>query len=123
MAVVDRRERARLAHPFQWRLPAIDTYPRVVAFAQTHAGKLVMFLVFAGLMKLVAPGMWIEERGMWLAMTIAAALVSLAGPYRHVALLITTAALLTFGPNWIDFRSVQATMQQEYRLDAGLARG
>ncbi len=79
-------------NPLTWRLPAIETYPAVVAFAQTLAGKLVLFALFAGLMKLVSPGMWIADRSMWAWMVVGAALVSLAGPHRRPALLICTRA-------------------------------
>jgi len=38
-------------HPLEWRLPPIETYPWVVAFVQTWKGKLVLFALFAALMK------------------------------------------------------------------------
>lgn len=100
-------------HPLEWRLPPIETYPAVVAFAQTHAGKLVLFAVFAALMKVVSGGMWIEDHWFWLLMTIAAAVVSLAGRHRHLALLVCTAALLVHDPKWFDFSAVHATLEQE----------
>ena len=97
----------------EWRLPPIETYPAVVAFAQTWPGKLVLFAVFAVLMKLLARGMWTEAGGMWLLLTAAAAVVSLAGARRQLALLLCAAVLLAHAPDWFDFRAVYATLQQE----------
>lgn len=97
-----------------WRLPAIETWPAVVAFVQTWPGRLLLFAAFAGLMKLIAPGMWIEGRGMWLLITIAAAVVSVAGRYRHLALLVCTGALLARAPDWIDFSAVELAIRQQY---------
>ena len=98
------------------RLPPIETYPAVVAFAQTWPGKLLLFAAFAALMKLAARGIWTEAGGMWLVLTIAAALVSLAGRHRHLALLVCTGALLARAPDWVDFRAVYAVIQQEHLL-------
>ena len=55
----------------RWQLPPIETYPELVSFARTWIGKLVLFAVFAALMKLLANGLWIDARGMWLWLTIA----------------------------------------------------
>lgn len=96
-----------------WRLPAIETWPAVVAFAQTRTGMLLLFAAYAGLMKLVSPGMWIEGGAMWLLITIAAAAVSMAGRYRHLALLVCTGALLARAPDWIDFTAVELVIRQE----------
>jgi hypothetical protein len=102
-----------MARLLEWRLPPIETYPVVIAFAQTHAGKLVLFGAFAALMKLNARGMWIDDGGTWLALTLAAAAVSLAGRHRHLALLICAALLLARTANWFDFRAVHAAMHRE----------
>ena len=104
------------------RLPPIETWPRVVGFAQSPAGKFALFAVFAGLMKLVVYGMWIEAGGAWLLLTIAAAAVSLAGRHRHLALLVCTAVLLVRAPSWFEFRAVDAAIQQEGLLGALLPR-
>jgi hypothetical protein len=97
----------------RWQLPPIETYPELVAFAQTWAGKLALFAVFAGLMKLLASGLWIDARGMWLWLTVAAAVVSLAGRHRFAALLICTGLLLVRVPDWFNFGAVVATLKQE----------
>ncbi len=100
-------------NPLQWRLPRIETYPVLVAFAQTIVGKLVLFAVYGMLMWLISPGMWIADRYMWLLVTVAAALVSLAGRYRHVALLIATGMLLVLAPDWFDYGAVHEALRQE----------
>ncbi len=92
--------------PGEWRIPPIETYPRVVAFAQTYAGKFVLFALFAGLMKFVAGGPW-------LLMTVAAALVSLTTRDRHVTALICTAVLLVRAPEWFEYGAVYAAARQE----------
>ena len=93
-------------HPSEWRVPPIETYPRVVAFAQTAAGKFVLFALFAALMKVLGAGPWA-----WI--TLAAAVVSLAGRWRHQVALICTAALLALAPGWFEYRAVYAAAQQE----------
>lgn len=93
----------------EWRLPPIETYPSVVAFAQTRAGRFLLFAGFAGLMKLVGGGTW--PRGVWLELTVAAAVVSLAGPYRRHAALAAIAALLASIP--FDFGAVYVSIWQE----------
>ncbi len=104
----------RFINPLQWRLPAIETYPKVVTLAQTWPGKLVLFALFGLLMKLVSPGMWIADRHMWLLITIAAAIVSLAGRHRHLALAVATGVLLARAPNWFDFSAVETVVRQEF---------
>jgi hypothetical protein len=37
-------------HPLDWRMPPIETYPAVVAFAQTVAGKALLFAAFAAVL-------------------------------------------------------------------------
>lgn len=93
----------------EWRLPPIETYPSVVAFAQTHVGKLLLFAAFAVLMKIVVGDLW--PRGIWLEMTVSAAVVSLAGRYRRHAALVFTVVLLARVP--FDFSAVYTTIAQE----------
>ncbi len=111
-----------MARLVQWRLPPIETYPAVVALAQTWAGKLVLFAVVATLMKLHAPGMWTEAGGLWLWLTIAAAAISLAGRHRNLALLACTAALLARAPGWFDFSAVWTTIRVENLPDIRYVR-
>ena len=92
-------------HPREWRLPPIETYPAVVGFVRTTPGKLVLFTVFAAVM------MWVSE--FWLESTIAAAVVSLAGPYRRYAAPACTAALLVLAPHWVNFDGVEAAIERE----------
>lgn len=66
-------------HPREWRMPPIETYPRVVAFVQTLPGKLLLVLLFAVVMRVMT--------GWWLEMTLAAAIVSLAGRHRPLVAL------------------------------------
>lgn len=96
--------------PLEWRLPPIETYPQVVAFCQTYPGKLLLFVGFGALLQTL-----IDD--LWLAMTIAAALVSLAGRYRFHAALLATGTLLVLDPSWFDFRAVYNAALQEAMLD------
>ena len=47
------------APPSEWRLPPIETYPQVVAFAQTHVGKLLLFVSFAALLNPLMEELWL----------------------------------------------------------------
>lgn len=95
------------------RLPPIETYDALVNLVRTYPGKFVLFCAFALLMKLSARGLWIDSHGSWLVLTVAAAGVSLAGRWRHLALLACTVALLVRTPNWFDFSAVFATLRTE----------
>lgn len=97
--------------PLEWRLPPIETYPRVVAFAQTPMGRLALFALFALLMKFLAGGLW-------LAITAAAALVSLAGRHRHLAALAATGILLGLDPDWFEYSAAHFAAQQEGVYDS-----
>lgn len=99
------------AHPLEWRVPPIETYPRVVAFAQTLAGKLVLFALAAVLLRFLADGPWIP-------VTIAAAAVSLAGRHRHLAALLATGALLGLAPDWFEYRAVYQIAEQQGLIDS-----
>lgn len=100
-------------HPRHWRVPPIDTYPAVVALAQTVPGRLAMFAVFAVLMRMLGGSVWLHFRGGWLALSVAAALVAAAGRHRwHVALLCTI-ALLARNPTWFDYSAVTVTLLEE----------
>ncbi len=92
-------------NPLHWRVPPIDTYPIVIAFAQTAVGKLMLFGAFAVLMKPLST--------MWFELTVTAAIVSLAGPYRHLAALLCTAAMLVQTPHWFNFDGVHHVAYQE----------
>src|SRR3546814_18636081 len=85
-------------HPLDWRMPPIDTYPAVVAFAQTVAGKALLFVAFAALMK--------PHSILWLELTAAAAAVSMAGRYRRYTALAATAAMLVRAPHWFTSAAV-----------------
>ncbi|MCC6533550.1 MAG: hypothetical protein IT531_13435 [Burkholderiales bacterium] len=104
--------------PRSWRLPPLETYPAVVVFAQSIPGKLVLFVAFAALMKLHAHAGWVGGQGMWAALTLSAALVSIAGPYRHHVLLACAGLLLARYPTWFDFSAVETVLRQEYLYGA-----
>ena len=106
----------------QWRLPPIDTYPQVVAFAQTPAGKVALIAAFALLMKLMSRGTTIADHYVWQLMVAAAAAVSLAGRHRRLVMFVCTALAIDHMPNWFDFRSVHVTLRQE-GLSAGVNAG
>ncbi len=101
------------AAPFLWRLPAIETYPRWIDFVQTTAGKLVLFVAFAGLMKLHSVGLWTAENGMWLILTVVATFVAAAGERRHLALMLCAGTLLAYRPNWFEFGAAFMTLERE----------
>lgn len=103
------------SHPREWRVPPIETWPRVVAFAQTLPGKLVLFVLFAALMKFLASGLWL-----WV--TAAAAVVSLATRHRRHVALACTALFLVVAPEWFEFRAVYAVARAEGLYD-GLRLG
>ncbi len=98
-------------HPLEWRIPPIETYPRVVAFAQTLAGKLVLFALAAVLLRFLADGPWIP-------VTSAAAAVSYAGRHRHFAALLATGALLGLAPDWFEYRAVYQIAEQQGLIDS-----
>jgi len=102
------------AHPLDWRLPPIETYPAVVAFVQTVAGKLALFVAFALLLKPLTP--------LWLELTLAAAVVSLAGPYRPLAAFACTAAMIVRTGYGYSLKTMQAAVGQE-NLGAGIHYG
>jgi len=97
----------------QCRLPAIETNPRVVAFAQTWSGRITLILVFAVLMKLVSRDSTIAVHHLWLLMTAAATAVSLGGRYRRLVMAVCTGLAIAYYPIWFDYRSVHFAMRQE----------
>ena len=96
-------------HPLEWRLPPIETYPWVVAFVQTWKGKLVLFAVFAALMK--------PLHNVWFEMTAAAIVVSLAGRYRRYVAVLATGAMLVRIPYWFGSRPLDELIIEQ----AGIA--
>jgi len=92
-------------HPLDWRLPPVETWPIVVAFAQSWAGKALLFAAFAVLLKPLS--------GTWLELTIVAAAVSLAGRYRHYVALVATAVMLSRTPYWFNIEALETTIQRE----------
>lgn len=95
------------------RLPAIERNDALLRRVQTPIGKCLLFFIFAGLMRVHAKGMWIESHWTWLVLTLAAAGVSLAGRWRHAALLLCAILLLYRSPNWFDFSAVFAAARIE----------
>ncbi len=92
-------------HPRDWRVPPIETYPRLVAFVQTDLGKALLFLLFASLMYPLSD--W------WLEGTVSAAAVSLAGRYRRHVALLCGAVLLVHLPGWFDYDPVLLAVERE----------
>ena len=91
-------------HVREWRLPPIETYPRLIAFVQTLGGKLVLFALFGLLLKQLGGDLW---------MLAAAAIVSLSGLHRHFAAMLGTVALLVLNPQWFEYRAVHISAHQE----------
>ena len=97
-------------HPLEWRLPPIETYPGAVAYVQTLPGRLLLFVLFAALMRPLADYLW------W-ATAFAAALVSLSGSKRHFVALICTGGILLLRPEWFDFSAVYTAARQQDLLE------
>ena len=98
-------------HPGSWRLiPPIETYPRVVEFAGTLAGRLLLIAIFAVFMRVLGGHLWL-----WI--TGAAAVVSFAGQYRNIAALLCTGVMLARAPGWFEYRAVYFVAEQEGLLD------
>lgn len=87
-----------------WRVPAIERDPRLVAFAQTLSGKLLVFALFALVFR--------QLGGEWWPVAAAAA-VSVAGRYRYYVALLCTVALLIHDPLWFEFRAVHLAVRHE----------
>ena len=102
-------------HPLEWRVPPIETYPRVLAFTQTIPGKLALVARCAVLMRFLVDGPW-------MAITAAAIGVSLAGRHRHLAALFATGAILALAPEWFNYRAAYAIAEQQGLID-GLRMG
>jgi len=93
----------------EWRLPAIETYPAAIAFAQSSVGKVLLFVVFGALTKVAGGDVW--PAGIWLAMTVSAMVVSEAGRFRRHAALLSTVVFLAMVP--FDFAAVYSTIRHE----------
>jgi hypothetical protein len=107
------RAAGRAINPLAWRLPAIETWPALVSVVQTIPGRLALFALFAALMKLYARGLWIDAGWMWLAWTVAAVAVALAGRFRQLAMASCTAGLLLLVPGWFGSHAVNAAIRIE----------
>jgi len=111
--------RARLGldgPPHTWRLPAIETYPACIAFVQKPYGKLVLYALFALVLKTLVL--------LSLEMTVGAALVAMAGRRRFQVACFVTGAMLVIEPYWTNSAELdQAILAQlglrqsiDYRL-------
>jgi hypothetical protein len=81
-----------------WRFLPLETYPGVVAFAQTLPGKVLIPVLFA---PLLAP-----FSGLWYPVTIAAAACAYAGQYRSRVVTLATLCMLLLFTGWIDWTAV-----------------
>jgi hypothetical protein len=97
-------------HPRHWRIPPIDTYPRVVQFATTPQGRLTLLGIFALFMRFLGGNLWLWVTG-------AAAVVSFSsGKYRPVVALLCTGLILIRAPAWFEYRAVYLVSEQEKLL-------
>jgi hypothetical protein len=87
-------------------MPSIETQPALIAFVQTWPGRLLLFSLFGALMHTLGGELW-------LATTLAACGVGLAGRWRRQAALLATGAILLLGPHWFGFGAVSAVLAQE----------
>jgi hypothetical protein len=93
-------------------IPAIDTWPGMVAFAQTVAGKLTVLAVFA-------LGLWLHEKPWWLDATVLLAIMTFLPQHRRVLLLVATfywlAKYTLF--DWMEVRHVIQVMGTAADID------
>jgi hypothetical protein len=78
-----------------WRFLPFETYPSLVAFAQTPRGKLVLVILFAPLLRPLS--------GLWLAVTVAVGACAYAGQYRSTVVTLATLYVLVLYTGWIDW--------------------
>ena len=78
-----------------WRFPPFETYPGLVAFAQTSLGKVVVLVVFAFLLH--------RLNSLWIPVTVAAGACAYAGQYRSRVVMLGTLCVLLLNPGWIDW--------------------
>jgi hypothetical protein len=84
----------RRSHPARWRLiPPLETYPKIVAFAESGPGRAALVVVFA-LLLLPAQGR------MALPLAVAAGACAFAGDYRHGLVSLATLVFLFHNPTW-----------------------
>ena len=117
--VVTKPARSQRPHPWgalgSWRFLPIDTYPRMVAFAQEPFGKALLLVVFAVLLR--------QLHGSWgLSITIGAAACAFAGRHRPYVLTAVTIGLLCKNPNWWFSLPAVATEQPVYGLSVNHLR-
>lgn len=94
--------------------PLLEVQSLPLGFLATLPGRLTLFAVFAALMKLLSYQGWVSGQAAWLWLTVAAAIVSLAGQYRRHALLICGGVFLLHDLSWIDSGTVTTILRQEY---------
>ena len=80
-----------------WRFLPIETRPDLVALAQTQHGKVLLFVLFAFLLRSFS-----EQ---WFFVTVAAAAAAYAGQYRSRVVTLATLGVLLMYPEWIDLRA------------------
>jgi hypothetical protein len=78
-----------------WRFLPLETYPGIVALVQTPVGKVLLFVLFATLLR--------PFGRLWLPVTIAAAAAAYAGQYRSRVVTLATLYVLFLYPGWIDW--------------------
>ena len=96
-------------------IPQIDTYPRVVSFAQKPAGKLLCLAVFAA-------GLFLLGEGLWFELTVVLVLMTFLPQYRRICLTLGTLYWLIFHPAWVRWGGgdlIRAVARRE-GVEAGL---
>jgi hypothetical protein len=74
-------------------VPQLDTYPRIVAFAETHSGRALLLLMFLLLL--------VPTNQPWPVVVVAgAAACAYAGPHRRWILVAATLSVLCLRPHW-----------------------
>jgi hypothetical protein len=117
VAIPDAPRRAYLPGWFgAWRFAPVDTYPRVVAFAQEPVGKVVLLIVFAVLFRPLSY--------LWLPITIGAGACAFAGRYRAQAVTVVTLGALVVNPSWFGWTapSLAARGQEAHGIDVNHLR-
>jgi hypothetical protein len=88
-----------------WRFIPLETYPGIVALVQRPVGKLLLFVLFAILLR--------PFSSLWLPVTIFAAMAAYAGQYRSTVVTLATLGVLFLFPGWIDWTPASLVAVQE----------
>jgi hypothetical protein len=87
-------------------VPQLDTYPRLVSFAQTPLGIAALIGAFAG-------GLLINHVNSWIEMTVATALMAIFPARRRLLASVTALYWLLFHSTWLDWTFLRTMARTE----------